>query len=310
MSNFLSSFNLSNEQVLLINTLSSMYNDNLIQINNYQDSIYSLNNSNNEIRIQLSQILNPLRENRRNIQRDRQNQRTNTIRESNNSNGLGRIYLNNRPYIIDNIQEYRIPSRINRNENLNTNFSNILQTFFQPVDVYPTPSQIEAATRCVRYCDIISPRNRACPISLDNFNDSDMVTVIRFCGHIFNTEELNTWFRSNCRCPVCRYDIRNYNSNASSEFFGPTGSSNNSMPTSSNNPINEGQNSFSQTNEERNNNSNILGTLLNRFVGEITPQEEEVLNFFVDLSGNYINDRITDTTSLMRLFSNRNYNYR
>ena len=39
-----------------------------------------------------------------------------------------------------------------------------------------------------------------------------MVTVIRFCGHIFYTEQLNTWFTSNCRCPVCRYDIRNYNS--------------------------------------------------------------------------------------------------
>ena len=42
-----------------------------------------------------------------------------------------------------------------------------------------------------------------------------MVTVIRFCGHIFSTGSLNTWFTTNCRCPVCRYDIRNYNSNNS-----------------------------------------------------------------------------------------------
>ena len=43
---------------------------------------------------------------------------------------------------------------------------------------------------------------------LEDFNDNDMVSVIRPCGHIFTTAALTTWFRSNCRCPVCRYDIR------------------------------------------------------------------------------------------------------
>ena len=27
---------------------------------------------------------------------------------------------------------------------------------------------------------------------------------------------MNTWFRSNCRCPVCRYDIRDYNTESRS----------------------------------------------------------------------------------------------
>ena len=45
-----------------------------------------------------------------------------------------------------------------------------------------------------------------------------MVTVIRHCGHIFNTNELNRWFTSHCNCPVCRYDIRDYNLNSSSVF--------------------------------------------------------------------------------------------
>ena len=327
MSNFSSSFSLTNEQLLLINVLNSMYIDNFRQINNYNDSINSLNQSNTQIQNLLVQILNPLRENqpreRRSNNNSRQNNRTNTFRNSDglagrarghdSSSGLGRIFLNNTPYIVDSIHEYQIPPRNNRNEDFNTNFSHILQNFFQPVDVFPTPSQIEASTRRVRYCDIISPRNRSCPISLDTFNDSDMVCVIRFCGHIFNTEELHTWFRSNCRCPVCRYDIRNYNSNASSEFFGATGPSDNTSSPQVNNQSNETQNDSSQTNEERtsqqtnsfirNNTSNII----NRYVGDMTPQEEEVLNFFMDLSGNNTNDRLSDPMFLLRMFSNFNH---
>jgi hypothetical protein len=87
--------------------------------------------------------------------------------------------------------------------------------FLDPIVIYPTQTQIELATRNVRYCDIVTPLNLSCPISLETFNDNDMVTVIRFCGHIFSTASLNTWFTTNCRCPVCRYDIRNYNSNNS-----------------------------------------------------------------------------------------------
>ena len=100
--------------------------------------------------------------------------------------------------------------RLKINDEGNDDFSRLLQSFFQPIEIFPTETQIEFATRTVRYCDIISPINRSCPISLENFTDSDIVSVIRFCGHIFNSSELNTWFRTNCRCPVCRYDIRNY----------------------------------------------------------------------------------------------------
>lgn len=86
----------------------------------------------------------------------------------------------------------------------------ILESFLAPIDIYPTQSQIEAATRVARYGDITRPPNTTCPISLDSFEDSQHVTVIRHCGHIFNTEQIQSWFRANCRCPVCRYDIRNY----------------------------------------------------------------------------------------------------
>ena len=60
------------------------------------------------------------------------------------------------------------------------------------------------------YRDIISPLNASCPILQQTFENDSIVSVIRHCGHIFNTDELNVWFESSCRCPVCRYDIRDY----------------------------------------------------------------------------------------------------
>lgn len=96
-------------------------------------------------------------------------------------------------------------------------YGRIFQTFFQPVQITPTSSQIENAIRQVRYGDIIRPINTTCPISLETFDDNSTVSMIRHCGHIFNTDQLSNWFNSNYRCPVCRYDIREYNSNQTSE---------------------------------------------------------------------------------------------
>lgn len=216
MSRNSSTFNISNDHLLLVDILNTMYNDNLRQIQNLTDS-------NNQIRnLMVSILYNQNRQTTQNNQNTSNRQiRRNTNSNSNtNANNLGRITLNNRPYVIDSVTEFSIPlnsltNLVNQNTNTlrNLNLDGYLDTFFEPVEIYPTPSQIEAATRNVRYCDIVTPRNRSCPISLENFEDNDMVTVIRYCGHIFNTQELNTWFRTNCRCPVCRYDIRNYNGN-------------------------------------------------------------------------------------------------
>jgi hypothetical protein len=221
-------YHISNEQVQLVNILERMYNDNIRQINGMTNSINNLRNSNTHIRNLLVQILNT-------------NTNTNTRNISRRANeNLNRIILNNVPYVIDYVEQYRIPSRIrNNNQERNTRF---MQNFLEPVEVYPTQSQIESATRYVQYCDIVNPINRSCPISLETFNDTDMVSVIRFCGHIFKSEDLRRWFRTNCRCPVCRYDIRNFNSNSSSEI------DSSSQPDVSNNFVNENQSS--EINEE------------------------------------------------------------
>jgi hypothetical protein len=296
-------YTISNEHLLLIDILNTMYNDNLRQITNLTDSNQQIRN----VIIQILNTNNPPRRNNNNNNNNiyRTNNNRNNFRDNNVSNGnLGRVYLNNIPYIIDNVEHVRIPINNNsRNINLNNNndFSRVLQSFFDPVEVYPTQSQIETATRRVRYCDIISPKNTSCPILLTNFNDSDMVTVIRHCGHIFNTDELNTWFRNHCNCPVCRYDIREDNSNASSAFSSENQNTSNNTASSINSQNNRSVNTSSNSNLERNNSSNLVSSIFDALINDYGSDIINSLNY-TDPSGN------DDFSGPSRLF--RQFNYR
>ena len=71
------------------------------------------------------------------------------------------------------------------------------------------------ATRVVQYSEIETPLNTSCPISLETFTPEQYVTIIRHCNHIFTTSNIQNWFLSNCRCPICRYDIRDFQVDAS-----------------------------------------------------------------------------------------------
>ena len=276
--NNLGTSNITNENLLLIIILNGMYNDNNRQIQN-------LTHHNNQILNILTNMLNTnnsRRNNRYQYNRNTNTNRNNTNRNNTNRNNTNtnRVFLNNRPYIIDNIHTQNIPrtylpilseNNPSQQRTRTSELFNMFTNFFDPIIIHPTPSQIETATRRVRYCDIVSPINRSCPISLENFNDNDMVTVIRFCGHIFNTDHLNTWFQNNCKCPVCRYDIRNYNSSVNnSSFYNETNNPINNQQTTNNSH----QNNSSETNDERN---NITGN-------------QPILNLFEDISGNLIFD--------------------
>jgi hypothetical protein len=278
------SSNINDERRILLNILNKMYNDNHRQIN-------FLYQSNNQIRSMLYSLYdNNNNNNLRTRSRENSNSNTNTSRnitsQTTTTNSLGRIYLNDIPYIIDSYQEYYIPNNnpnlaerrgVRRNTRVATNNTNSqINNFFDPVEVFPTASQIEIATRCVRYCDIVSPRNVQCPISLENFNDNDTVSVIRYCGHIFNTEQLNTWFRSNCRCPICRYDVGSYNSNSSPQ------TPNDEQSTQPANSNNDSNNTSQEMNEER---SNTFDTILNI----LTSNPDQLLGL-QDFSSNLIYD--------------------
>ena len=84
------------------------------------------------------------------------------------------------------------------------------QPTFENVIVSPSDEEIERATTNFQYNPETPPINTRCPITLDNFLEGDEITVITHCGHAFKSTAFTGWFRTNVRCPVCRYDIREY----------------------------------------------------------------------------------------------------
>lgn len=283
-------YSISNEQLLLINILNTMYNDNLNQIQN-------LTSSNNEIRNLIIRILNNNQRGRSNTNNRQRQQYTRDLRNNNNNDAL----RNNDPLLFEYVFELQ-PYMNNNNNNTrgtatnNDTFSRIFQRFLEPIEVYPTPSQIEAATRIARYGDIIAPRNRSCPISLENFNDNDTVAIIRFCGHTFNRDELNTWFRTNCRCPVCRYDIRNYNPNATENAENSvTENIHNDVPNAASNAATN-----AATNTTEIPNPNNMNTIYQNL---LSSGAEELLNFILDPSGN-TNEVVSSTNIIQNILNN------
>lgn len=88
--------------------------------------------------------------------------------------------------------------------------SRSIGNFNDPVNVVATPHQISTATTQLLYENIAVPTNDRCPICLEVFQPNSEVTQINHCRHIFNRSELATWFQTNVRCPVCRFDIRDH----------------------------------------------------------------------------------------------------
>ena len=76
----------------------------------------------------------------------------------------------------------------------------------------PTEQQIRTGTLNTIFSRISpSPqRNTTCAISREEFTDTSEVTQIRGCSHIFKPSSLARWLRTNSTCPMCRYDIRDY----------------------------------------------------------------------------------------------------
>ena len=78
------------------------------------------------------------------------------------------------------------------------------------VIVVPTSQQIEDAIEDIVFneenYDLINETR--CPITLEDFQENQILVRIRRCGHVFSQEPFRNWFRQSVRCPVCRHDIR------------------------------------------------------------------------------------------------------
>lgn len=116
------------------------------------------------------------------------------------------VYIEGVPYLLDLTNFMRI-----RNTNTNnTDAANLWRSFYENITVAPTREQVENSTRIVQFSEITTPINSSCPITLERFDENSSVTQILHCGHIFTPTGIDSWFQSNVRCPVCRYDIRDY----------------------------------------------------------------------------------------------------
>jgi len=327
---------LSNDQLFLINTLNTMYNDNsrLIQQIVYNNSLGYSNtsrivqeiiSSNNNIIDNITRTLitinrnnNTRLNNTQNTNSEQNSENTllqqepipipNTFRRANTRNLYNRETNNNSTFtnhpVFDNTYT-RMPGRTS--QETDNAFTNYINNFFSPVQIYPTQTQIENATRIVRYSDIISPNNNSCPISLEPFRDDDYVSVIRFCSHIFNTEQLNIWFQSNCRCPVCRYDIRNYSQSNNNNYRGIQNNYLNNIynirnTDASNNNIDASNNNIDVSNNNidvSNNDTNMYNNMDRLFINATNSLSDYLLNS--DASGNNTSDLFSNEITTILL---------
>lgn len=105
------------------------------------------------------------------------------------------------------------------NELMQEYFQNLFQnpSLFQNVIISPTSEQLENATETVLYDSNMEFINERCPITLEEFQDNERVTRITHCGHTFGESSIQNWFRTNVRCPVCRFDVRDAPINTDSD---------------------------------------------------------------------------------------------
>ena len=155
-----------------------------------------------------------------------------------------------------NINPYSQNHTRNTNTNTTLPFRNIFVEFenrnipagfpgiFENVPVFPSPEQIDNATRIVEYQQIDTPINTSCPISMETFSPTQLVMQIRHCGHIFNSSQLYGWFRSNVRCPVCRHDVRETESSSQQNNNSSSNISNTTTDISNNNTPSNGSHRY------------------------------------------------------------------
>ena len=66
---------------------------------------------------------------------------------------------------------------------------------------------IKSNTIDLYYGNIENPTNDSCAITHEKFSNCDDVTMIKECGHIFNSSAIKQWLIDHQTCPNCRHNI-------------------------------------------------------------------------------------------------------
>jgi hypothetical protein len=199
---------LSRDQRLLLNIYTGFYNQYGRQIDelyNAQDEI--IHSINEIVGIRNQNTGNTINQNTHNTTTPDVSNRYYEFTYATTPNSIPRNNSNNRR----NNQLFNSNSILNTILNNGSNsLSDLFSDFYSNIPVYPSEEELRNATVETPFSQIIVPTNSSCPITLERFEENTIVTQILHCGHIFNSNSINLWFSSNTRCPVCRYDIREY----------------------------------------------------------------------------------------------------
>jgi len=208
--------NITDVHTLQLNTLNNFTNQYFSQINTFQenarDMLQMIRTTIHQQNVVYSHVLR--RNNmRQNVQTPPVFSRTNARNTSRSWNVPQYDYTYEMPQIY-------IPRRTQQSNRL-------------------TQEQINTSIQTIEYEEDMGEER--CPITLENFIVGENICRIRHCGHIFKSTGLMQWFQRNVRCPVCRYDIRTYNSQTTSsvsELLEPVNSETPILQDSSSNLVN------------------------------------------------------------------------
>lgn len=183
------------------------------------------------------------------------------------------------------------------------------------VIVRPSNNQIENATRTFVYHSDVEIFNTRCYITMDDFEEGDELCEILHCKHTFKKTPLMSWFNENVRCPVCRFDIRDYVPETVRDSIDSFGSSRQSSSQSLNEDSEtiDNSNQSSPTHSESSNNVNENPTnsetpLFNTYLNDNLAQDvsngiNEILESLVnDLSNNTVNPTLSYSLSVPLIY--------
>jgi hypothetical protein len=118
-------------------------------------------------------------------------------------------YLNNSITYLNNVMymnNYYINNANSTNENNAHLFNYDLDDFIKlsNTNIY---ALIKSNTNDLYYGNIENPTNDSCAITHEKFSNCDEVTMIKECGHIFNSSAIKQWLIEHQTCPNCRHNI-------------------------------------------------------------------------------------------------------
>ena len=174
--NIINNDNINNDT---INNYISYLNNSVIYLNNsiiYLNNLMYYNNQHNSYNNQYNSY------NSYNNQHN--NQHNNQYNSYNNQHNNQRNNQHNNAYLLNyDLDDFKKLSNIN---------------------IY---ALIKVNTLELYYGNIENPTNDTCAITHEKFSNCDEVTMIKECGHIFNSCAIKKWLLEHQTCPNCRHNI-------------------------------------------------------------------------------------------------------